>query len=205
MKHRERDKIEIVPYKKAWHEQFEIAKRCLLSTLGDICVCIDHIGSTSIPDMPAKDRIDIQIGVREISPAICNTINQRISKINLPNAYMSQDHLPPNESCRADWRKIYLQGVTDQWPFKANIHIRKVGAKNFKYALLFRDYLSIDDDTAKAYAFFKQTLASQITDDRDLYSQLKDPVCDLIMISARRWENQQRSTCNEQGSTFADL
>ena len=157
---------------------------------GDICVCVDHIGSTSIPDMPAKDRIDIQIGVREISPAICNTINQRISKLNLPNAYMSQDHLPPNESCRADWRKIYLQGVTEQWSFKANIHIRKIDAKNFKYALLFRDYLSIDDDTAKAYTIFKQTLATQIPDDRDLYSQLKDPVCDLIMISARRWHDQ---------------
>lgn len=193
MKHQERDKVEIVPYKKAWREQFQIAKCCLLSALGDICICIDHIGSTSIPNMPAKDRIDIQIGVSEISPAICDTINQRISKLNLPNAHMSQDHLPPNESCLADWRKIYLQGVTDQWAFKANIHIRKVGAKNFKYALLFRDYLRIDDDTAKSYAFFKQTLASQIPDDRDLYSQLKDPVCDLIMISARRWEDRQPS------------
>ena len=178
------------PIKKRGVSSFKIAKRCLLFALGDICICIDHIGSTSIPNMPTKDRIDIQIGVSEISPAICDTINQRISKLNLPNAHMSQDHLPPNESCLADWRKIYLQGVTDQWPFKANIHIRKVGPKNIKYALLFRDYLRIDDDTAKSSAFFKQTLASQISNDRDLYSQLKNPVCDLIMISARRWEGK---------------
>ncbi|WP_334020266.1 GrpB family protein [Alteromonas sp. S015] len=187
MKHRERDEVKIVPYKKAWLEQFEIAKHGLSAALGDISICIDHIGSTSIPRMPAKDRIDIQIGVTEISSAICNTINQQIGNLNLPNAYMSEDHLPPNETHQADWQKIYLPGKTEKWSFKANIHIRKVGAKNFKYALLFRDYLRIDNSAAKAYATFKQTLASQIPDDRDLYSQLKDPVCDLIMISAKRW------------------
>lgn len=73
----------------------------------------------------------------------------------------------------------------------------KVGSKNFEYALLFRDYLRIDDDNVKAYAIFKQTLASQTPNDRDLYSQLKDPVCDLIIISARRWADEKRSTCEE--------
>ncbi|WP_333973469.1 hypothetical protein [Alteromonas mediterranea] len=34
MKHQERDKVEIVPYKKVWIEQFEIVKRCLLTALG---------------------------------------------------------------------------------------------------------------------------------------------------------------------------
>jgi len=141
--------------------------------------------------MPSKDRIDIQIGVNEVSHEVCELINKTTKDFGFPNAYVSQDHLPPNEFDEEEWKKIYLQGVTHRWDFRANIHIRKIGAKNYKYALLFRDFLRNQPESAKAYARVKQSLAKYTRLDRDAYCEVKDPVCDLIMVNARNWEKSK--------------
>lgn len=182
-----RDKIEIVPYQKIWPEQFQIAKQELEMSLGETALCFHHIGSTSILGMPSKNRIDIQVGVAGISQDCCDEINAKLQPIGFPEAYLSNDHLPPNEVKAPDWEKIYLSGQISKWDFKANIHIRKMGAKNFDYALLFRDYLRCHDEAALSYARLKEALAKYTSDNRDAYSEVKDPVCDLIMIDAKRW------------------
>jgi len=186
-----RDPIDIIPYQVIWQEQFRAAKEDLSSVLGEISVCIEHIGSTSIQNMPSKDRIDIQIGVNEISNEVCELINKATKDFGFPSAYLSTDHLPPNEFDEDDWKKIYLQGVTHRWNFKANIHIRTVGAKNYKYALLFRDFLRNHPESATSYARIKQSLAKYTRLDRNAYCEVKDPVCDLIMVNARDWEKSK--------------
>lgn len=105
-----RDAIDIIPYQEIWLEQFKEAKADLSSALGKTSLCIEHIGSTSIQNMPSKDRIDIQIGVNEISGEICEVINSATKGFGFSNAYLSKDHLPPNEFDEEEWRKIYLQG-----------------------------------------------------------------------------------------------
>lgn len=186
-----RDLIDIIPYRKSWQEQFNSAKEFLEFTLGETAACIEHIGSTSILNMPSKDRIDIQIGVSEISKECCENINSKLVEFGFPRAYLSADHLPPNETDEQEWEKIYLPGRTDRWSFKANIHIRRVGAKNFNYALLFRDYVRSHPEAAIAYARLKQSLAKHTRYDRDAYSEVKDPVCDIIMINAKNWAEHQ--------------
>lgn len=186
-----RDKIDIIPYRKDWQQQFNSAKSVLEVALGETAIYIEHIGSTAIPNMPSKDRIDIQIGVKEISEECCDEINKKLMGLGFPEAYLSADHLPPNETVVEDWKKIYLRGSTIRWNFRANIHVRKVGAKNFKYALLFRDYLRNDNEAAIAYARLKQSLAKYTRDDRNAYCEVKDPVCDLLMINAKIWEKRR--------------
>lgn len=89
-----RDAIDIIPYQKTWQEQFNLAKEDLQYALGDISACIEHIGSTSIQNMPSKDRIDIQIGVKDISDESCELINTKLIEFGFPTAYLSADHLP---------------------------------------------------------------------------------------------------------------
>ena len=183
-----RDPIDIISYQEIWLKQFEQAKKDLDSALGTLAVCIEHIGSTAIQNMPSKDRIDIQIGVKEVSDEVCEVINAALQDFGFSYAYLSKDHLPPNESDENEWKKIYLPGITHRWRFKANIHIRRVGAKNYKYALLFRDFLRNHPESATAYARLKQSLSKHTRFDRDAYCEIKDPVYDLIMINARIWE-----------------
>jgi GrpB-like predicted nucleotidyltransferase (UPF0157 family) len=41
----------------------------LQAAAGHLAVRIDHIGSTSVPDLPAKDLVDIQVVVTDLSVA----------------------------------------------------------------------------------------------------------------------------------------
>ena len=59
--HRKSRPIEIVPYQETWVEEFKAQGIRLRKITGDSALRIDHIGSTSVPGLAAKDVIDIQI------------------------------------------------------------------------------------------------------------------------------------------------
>ncbi|MBS1999041.1 MAG: GrpB family protein, partial [Cyanobacteria bacterium SZAS LIN-2] len=61
LRRRSSDKITIVPYNPAWPAQFEQIAAPLAAALGALAIRIDHIGSTAVPGLAAKDRIDIQL------------------------------------------------------------------------------------------------------------------------------------------------
>jgi GrpB-like predicted nucleotidyltransferase (UPF0157 family) len=69
---------------------------------------------------------------------------------------------------------------------RVNLHIRVAGRANQRYALLFRDYLRSHPETAQAYGEFKRQAAVLRLETGD-YSDLKDPVCDLIYLPAEEW------------------
>jgi GrpB-like predicted nucleotidyltransferase (UPF0157 family) len=62
------DRIENVDYDPAWASTFARQGGNLRDALGSAAVRIDHIGSTSVPGLPAKPVIDIQVSVRSLEP-----------------------------------------------------------------------------------------------------------------------------------------
>ena len=60
--------IEIIPYTDRWPEEFESIRSELGRALGDLALRIDHIGSTSVPGLAAKDIIDVQVAVAALEP-----------------------------------------------------------------------------------------------------------------------------------------
>jgi GrpB-like predicted nucleotidyltransferase (UPF0157 family) len=52
--------IQIVEYLRNWVFEFRTAAASLRDRLGPTALRIDHIGSTSVPGLAAKDVIDIQ-------------------------------------------------------------------------------------------------------------------------------------------------
>ncbi|RIA09530.1 GrpB-like predicted nucleotidyltransferase (UPF0157 family) [Flavobacteriaceae bacterium MAR_2010_72] len=51
----------IQPYTSDWKANFEQLKRELENGLSGITICIEHVGSTSIPNLDSKPIIDIDI------------------------------------------------------------------------------------------------------------------------------------------------
>jgi len=72
-------------------------------------------------------------------------------------------------------------------PRPINLHVRRAGSANGRYALLFRDYLRAHPLASGAYAQVKMALAEHGPTDWDLYYDVKDPVCDIIMAGAEDW------------------
>ncbi|MBV9171476.1 MAG: GrpB family protein, partial [Chloroflexi bacterium] len=80
--------------------------------------------------------------------------------------------------------KLFFRSSADAR--RVNIHVRVAGHANRRYALLFRDYLRCHAEAAEAYAKLKLRLAALVLEIDD-YNDIKDPVCDLIMIAAEAW------------------
>lgn len=174
--------VTIVPYQATWPTEFQQIADTLRRALGDLAVRIDHIGSTSVPGLAAKDVIDLQITVQELD----HSIDEPMSSIGyLSRPSISRDHRPPRaDGPESDWEKHYFTPPPGQRP--THVHVRAVGRANQRYPLLFRDYLRHQPATAEAYAELKRRLAANLADS-DTYPDVKDPAVDLIYFAAEAW------------------
>ena len=59
----EKREIKIFNYDRYWPKKFETHARTIAAALGDSALCIEHIGSTSVPGLAAKPIIDILVVV----------------------------------------------------------------------------------------------------------------------------------------------
>ncbi|MEO7715557.1 MAG: GrpB family protein [Capsulimonas sp.] len=177
--------IEIIPYADRWPSEFQLIATPLRDRLGDLALRIDHIGSTAVCGLPAKDVIDVQVTVRSqdsedrIVDSIC-----ALGYVHLE--HIRGDHLPLGMDTTSErWVKLFF--LTPQGQRRVNLHVRVAGNPNQRYALLFRDYLRANPIAAEGYAEIKRQLARYHPDDEDAYYDVKDPVCDIIMAGAEVW------------------
>jgi GrpB-like predicted nucleotidyltransferase (UPF0157 family) len=177
--------IEIVAYRSAWPEEFQRIAAMLSRRLGTAAERIDHIGSTSVPGLCAKDVIDIQLTVTALEPGIA----QRLSALGFKRYTDIQgDHIPPGrEGPAEDWAKYFF--TQPEGERRVNLHVREAGRPNQRYALLFRDHLRAHPFTAAAYGELKRRLAAALADE-DAYPDVKDPAVDLIYFAAEAWAAQ---------------
>jgi GrpB-like predicted nucleotidyltransferase (UPF0157 family) len=177
--------IEIVPYDEHWPAEFAAIAGCLRRALGDMALRIDHIGSTSVPGLPAKDIVDVQVTVAALEPD--ERLRAALGSIGYTlREGVTCDHRPPNVvGPDAEWEKRFFKPPPEQRP--TNLHVRAAGRANQRYALLFRDYLRSHPPAAAAYAELKRRLAHYLVDDLKTYAEIKDPVCDVIMGAAEEW------------------
>ena len=173
--------ISIVSYQDSWPEEFQKIAAPLREALGDLALRIDHIGSTAVPGLDAKDRIDIQLTVKKLSPAVEDALTQ----LGYSRMVYLTDHAPFGDSHQPDqWQKLVFAPPAEQRP--TNLHVRIAGRTNQRYALLFRDYLRNHPHSARAYAELKYRLAQNLADP-EMYPYVKDPVVDLIYYAAEEW------------------
>lgn len=177
--------ITILPYTERWAAEFAVIGAALRQAVGRRAERIDHIGSTSVPGLDAKDVIDVQLTVATFEPA--GELEQSISRLGyLPRPAISADHTPALMCAAADqWVKRFFHTTSNQR--RVHLHVRISGRANQRYALLFRDYLRAHPASAASYAAVKQQLAHYHPDNATAYVTIKDPVCDLIMAAAEAW------------------
>jgi GrpB-like predicted nucleotidyltransferase (UPF0157 family) len=155
-----------------WPEEFR--------AIGATALRIDHIGSTAVAGLAAKDVIDVQVTIESFEQAIPLLVQAGF----VLREHM-HDHRPPGMRLPDTELEKRLFGPSSGR--RANIHVRIVGRFNQRYALLCRDYLRTHPRAAAAYATIKQQLARYFPHDAEAYYNIKDPVFDLIMAGAEDW------------------
>lgn len=171
----------ISDYDATWPHRFHEAAARLRALLKGDALRIDHIGSTAVPGLAAKDLVDIQITVQELGFA--DAWPQELLPGLVRRGGTLIDHIPAGASTStAAWDKRYWS------QFNAlHVHVRADGRPNQRYPLLFRDYLRADHAAAASYGAVKRALATVVLDNWDAYYSVKDSACDLLISGAEQW------------------
>lgn len=140
--------VVVAEYDPAWPERFARYAASLREALGDRASRIDHIGSTAVPGLAAKDVFDIQVSVTGFEP---------FEPLRASIEGLGFEWIPDNDDRRK--RFFRLVGAGDRR--LANIHVRNLGEFSEQAALLFRDYLRATPEARHRYEETKRTLATR--------------------------------------------
>jgi dephospho-CoA kinase len=135
-------------------------------------VSVEHVGSTSVPGLVAKDVIDVQIGVRSLTDADDPGFVAALRRAGyLLVEGNEQDHPHPVDAPATQWQKRFYGGCD---PGRVvNVHVRQVGSGGHRFALAFRDWLRAEPDARAAYTAEKRRLARQFARTTD-YARAKE-------------------------------
>lgn len=146
--------ITIVPYNPDWSNIFEIEATEIRKALGNNCIAIHHIGSTSVPELAAKPIIDILPVVRDIIA------------LDQAKAMESLGYEAKGEAGVLFRRFFQKKGF--------NVHIFEQTHAEIEGHLLFRNWMHTHVDDKKHYADLKQNLTSVYPNDIYQYVVGKD-------------------------------
>ena len=137
--------IVIAEYDPEWPRWFEQASERIRAALGDKVLQLDHVGSTSVPGLPAKPLIDINL-------VVADTTDE--------DAYV-----PPLEAIgyelrvrEPDWFEHRMLRGYDP---PVNLHVFPPRCEEVERMLRFRDHLRANEADRELYERTKRELAAQ--------------------------------------------
>lgn len=175
------EQLRIVPYDPTWPEQYErLAARIRHATGG---LRVDHVGSTAVPGLAAKDVIDIQLTVADL--AMAEAVADGLAQAGFPRMPGSWfDSAKPDAPDPAAWEKR-LHGGAD--PARVvHLHVRPEGSPGWRLCLLLRDWLRADPAARTGYAEVKHRLAATGLSTSE-YAEQKEPWFDEVWPRAQQW------------------
>ena len=161
--------IELVPYDPTWPEQFEAERLALVAVLVPwLAGNIEHIGSTSVPNLCAKPVIDIMAPVQSLE-ASRSAIDTAVEA-----GYVYFPYKPDvmHWFCKPspEYRTHHL-------------HMVPIGSPLWKDRLAFRNALRGNPALAAEYSALKTRLAVEFRQDREAYTDAKTPFVERVLTT----------------------
>lgn len=151
--------IEVVTYNPEWPEIFASEAKLINHALGNNCLIIHHIGSTSVPGLSAKPIIDIL-------PVVKN-----ILEIDKATKAMEGLGYEAKGEYGIAFRRYFQKGKNIR---THNVHVYEEGDPEIDRYLRFRDWMRSHEDDAHAYANLKIQLAMKFPQNILQYCNGKD-------------------------------
>lgn len=144
----------------------------------------DHIGSTAVPGLLAKDVLDLQLTVESL--AVADELVDALAGAGFPRLEgIGSDNPKASDPDPRHWGKRLHQSADPGRP--ANLHIRVAGSPGQRYALLIRDWLRADAAARVEYEQLKRQAADGNPGDPVGYTEAKEPWFDHVLPRAQEW------------------
>jgi GrpB-like predicted nucleotidyltransferase (UPF0157 family) len=156
----------IVTYRSEWVNHFEAIKQKLSASLAGLAVSIEHVGSTSVPNLDAKPIIDVDIIHNE--PTDFENIKTQLESLGYFH----------NGNQDVEGREVFKRNgdnadaVLDH--ISHHLYVCQLGCVELQRHLLFRDYLRKHDTARDFYQHLKYKIAIEANQDRKLYAAIKE-------------------------------
>ncbi len=160
--------VHLEPYDPEWPLLFAREAARITAALGTLALLVEHVGSTSVPGLAAKPRIDIVLAV--------------------PNSADEASYVPALEAAgyslcirEPDWyeHRVFKGPDTD-----VNLHTFTQGCLEIKRMLRFRDWLRDHPADRDLYERTKRELASREWKYMQNYADAKTAVVEAILARA---------------------
>ncbi|MFM2361038.1 MAG: hypothetical protein RLY16_3031 [Bacteroidota bacterium] len=175
----------IVKYTAQWVKDFEAIKHTIDSGLEDLNYQIEHVGSTSVPDLDAKPIIDLDIIYSELSSF--EKIKYRLEK-------MGYYH---NGNQGIEGREVFKRSGTAIHEIldtiRHHLYVCIVDCPALERHLLTRDFLRKHEWARLEYQQMKYHLAEKANQDQKQYAQLKELNMNTFIDSIIEKEKQSRN------------
>lgn len=164
--------IVVTPYNPEWPAAFEEWKELVLKVIGDVVLQVDHVGSTSVPGLAAKPKIDIDAVLNSSSD-----IPEAVERVKTLSGFLY--HGDP-----------YEDGM---WTFSTRSGDHRFGIRLYLCAphtehhikrILFRDWLRHTPEDLERYAALKRRLATEADGDWKFYTAGKSDFVNAIVQKA---------------------
>lgn len=163
----ERMTIALSEHDPTWATRYREHEERIRCALGAAAVRVEHIGSTSVPDLAAKPIIDVLVTVADITAE-----EDHVDRL-LGAGYVLRVREPGHRLVRTPSRDVH-------------VHVLQVGDEAAADHLLLRDHLRSSPEDRELYERTKRALMEQDWDDMNDYADAKTDVITAIKDRARR-------------------
>lgn len=160
--------IVLARYDPAWPESYLREEARIRDALGARALLVEHVGSTSVPGLAAKPRIDVVVAVADSSdePAYVPPLEARglVLRIREP-----------------EWHEHRVLVGSDPG---SNVHVFTAGCPEIDRMIRFRDWLRAHEDDRLLYEASKRALAARSWKHVQNYADAKTEVVESILARA---------------------
>jgi GrpB-like predicted nucleotidyltransferase (UPF0157 family) len=148
-KRKSRQKIAIVEPNPAWPQRFLDTKAQIEAVLGSTAVAILHAGSTSVPGLPAKDVIDVDLVVKDIKDE--DSYVEALERLGFLFLFREPD-----------WHqhRYFVDEGDRPGAYPINLHVFGPDCSEVEKHRIFREWLSKSPKDLQLYATVKRECAA---------------------------------------------
>ena len=155
-------RVVVLPYDAKWKSDFEKIRQEIEIAIGDLIICVEHVGSTSVEGLSAKPCIDIDVVIKDYS--VFDDVVDRLWEIG----YIHEGNLGIEEREAFKYSdKPHLQ--------THHLYVCPQQSKELHRHIIFRDFLRRTPEAIMKYSAVKEEAAQLFPNNIEKYIEHKSP------------------------------